>query len=130
MVCTRNSPIAFASVSVAVSLPFGHTQFLQICHPCFRLLPLLPDIYPDSVPQPFVPFLHSCLEGRYPVVVQPSRHVDLYFLHDLPDIDSTVSLRNGAQLVLCFQQGFGMDTNEQPILSLAVCKAQKLQVMK
>ena len=73
------------------------------------------------MPQPFIPFLHFRLQGHYIEVVQPSSHADLYFPHDLSDIDSAVLLRDCSQPVFRFQHGFGMDSNEQFSLSLAVC---------
>ena len=56
--CVRRKPISPSAVGSHMCAVFRHTELHEVPSFGFRLLPLLPDVYTDSVPQPFVPFPH------------------------------------------------------------------------
>ena len=118
--------LLYAAILAKYSRAFS---FIRIPQFGFRLLPLLPDICTDSVPQPFVPLRHSLLHKSGRIVVQTSHHVELDFFHDLSDFHSAISFGQCTQFILCLQQCFGMYSDQQPLFPLAVCKAQKLEIL-
>ena len=113
-----NCPIPLLRVSIPVCLPLGHTQLHQVLYSRLRILPLFPDVAPESAAQPVVPFLHGCLHARYPEVAQPAPDVDLYLLHHDPDISALAAGSQLFQLGLGFLQGLCVCSNVVPILAL------------
>ena len=110
-----NCPIPLLRVSIPVCLPLGHPQFYQVLYSRPWILPLLPDIHPDSAAQPLVPSAHCCFHACYPEVAQPAPDVDLYLLHHGPDISALTAGSQFFQLGLGFLQGLCVRSNVGPI---------------
>ena len=108
---TRNSPVAFPSVSVSVCHPVGHSQFLEIGYPRSRQLPLLPDIHSYPSPKPLVPPFHIFLHFRYSVISKPSSHKYLYVVKHGIYLSALASGSQPFQLLFGFLLGFCVNSD-------------------
>ena len=72
-------------------LPSGFGQF-----------PLFPDTHPYPAVQPSIQAFDVFLHVRYPIVVQPSSHVDFYLFHGSDDTPAPAPGSKPAQFLLGF----------------------------
>ena len=64
--------------------------------------PLLPDTHPYPAVQPSVQAFDVVLHVRYPIVIQPSSHIDFYLLHGSDDASAPAPGSEPAQFILGF----------------------------
>ena len=71
-----------------------HTQFYQVLDSCFWLLPLFPDIHPESAAQPLIPTLHHLLHVRNSEVAKLEMNTSHKSETTSPDYGENFSLKS------------------------------------
>ena len=126
MFCTP--PIRLSGISNLTGTPFRKSEFHQVLYPCFRFLPLFPDVHPKTSAQPAVPFFHRVAHTCDSEVAKPSAGEYFNFLHHHADVSALTAGSQFFQLLLCFLQGLCMGADKHSASPLSECKAQELKI--